>query len=659
MTDKREKLVSYLARSSGWVTAGELADRLGVSTRSVRSYVTAIKSQAVPLEVIESSASGYRILAEGYAAFLARRAHDLVEGTPRRRLYHLAKILGDAAGGTDVHALAQDLFVSESTIEADLRRMRPDVADAGLTIDRNGPRVALRGSERDLRRLLGRMFRGEETQGFLDLEGIEREFASSDLSGFKTGLLATLDRHGYVVNEFGVNNVLLHVAIAVDRITRRRSAGPDAPSGRPERAAGVAGRPAVAGGGPPVSGELADELAALVSDHFGVPLSPDDTEYLTSLLTTRVITRGAAGAAGTVPAMRGPGGETRSVRLVRGIVRRVSEEYLVDLDDEEFIGRLSLHVGNLLARAGDRSSSRNPMSRSLKTTYPMIYELAVFIASVIQAEERIPVSEDEISYIALHVGAHLERQSRREERLSCALVCPNYHDLHVVLRERIEALLGDELQVDVVITRTDVRWDDLSTDLVLTTIGSPVPVPGVVEIHPFLTASDIESIRRAIARARRKRRRARLTDELLVYFDEDFFFRNLHADDETAMIAALGRPLIEAGIIDEGYLEGSVARERLSSTAFTDDLAVPHSLGMTAERTAIGIAVNEVPMDWGGTRVNVVALVAFSAGDRSTFQSVFDQFVSVFSEHDVVQQIVRDSVDFPSFIDGLVRSMDS
>ncbi|MEB0307514.1 hypothetical protein QN345_19690, partial [Cryobacterium sp. 10I1] len=57
-------------------------------------------------------------------------------------------------------------------------------------------------------------------------------------------------------------------------------------------------------------------------------------------------------------------------------------------------------------------------------------------------------------------------------------------------------------------------------------------------------------------------------------------------------------------------------------------------------------------------RVNVVALVAFSAAGRKSFQDVFDQFVEVFSDRNDVQRLVRRSVDFASFIDELVHLMD-
>lgn len=639
MIDKHERLLDYLAQAEGWVTAGELADQLGVTTRSVRSYVTAIKASARPLEVIESSTSGYRLSRESYPAFLAKTKQPGGEPeTPRDRVYHLVRRLVDAPEGLDVYSLAESLFVSESTIETDLRKVKTLVEESEVNLVRKGTQISLAGSEYDLRRLLSRMFREGGAQGFLELESIQREFESADLRAFKTDLIDMLDAHGYFVNEYGINNVLLHVAIAVDRTAKGQLPFGESP--------GPGGRSIV---------DIPDQLSELIVRHFGVALRGPDIDYLALLLTTRVVTPG-----------RDPGEALQAVATsndqtlanIRRIIARVGEEYMIDLDDDDFTVRLSLHVQNLVARAQDKSYSRNPMTRSIKTSYPMIYELAVFMASEIQRAESITIHDDEISYIALHIGSYLERQARREERVTCAIVCPGYYDLHLILRERLEAVLGDELQVDIVITRNDVDWGELAADLVLTTIPTAPFADNVVIIQPFLTENDIESIRRAVSRLRRQRRRLHLKDELLMFFDESLFLRNFHAADEIAMIRALGERMVEAGVILPAYIDGAIERERMSSTAFTDNIAVPHAMAMSAKRTAICIVVNDAPMDWGENRVNVIALVAFSASDRTTFQSVFDQFVSVFSDRDDVQRLVHRAVDFPSFIEELVHGIE-
>jgi lichenan operon transcriptional antiterminator len=638
MSDKYERLLDYLSQTEGRVTAAELAEKLGVSTRSVRSYVTAAKAAAHPLPIISSSTNGYRLNREAYATFSSgTRVRD--SNTPRDRVHHLVRRLTEASEGLDIHALADSLYVSESTIEADLRKVKALGEDAGLTMRRQGSVVALVGGEENHRRLLSKIFRSESTQGFLELENVQAEFASENLGAFKTDLIAMLDSQGYYVNEYGVSSVLLHVAIAVDRIGRDQ----------PLTAAAVRAQPALAH--TPVSAAL----ETLIREHFDVALGETDLEYLSKLMTTRVITPGQDQPVETVVENYVGASDLETVRRV---VAQVSEEYLVDLNDEAFMVRLALHVGNLVARAQDNSYSRNPLVRSIKTAYPMIYDVAVFIASQIQREKAITVNDDEISYIAMHIGSHLERQSRREERVTVAIVCPNYYDMHQILRERIERALGDELTVEIVVTRTDVDWSEFSTDLVLTTIAAKGMGENVVVVQPFLTEGDVDAIRRAITRLRRHRRRLRIKDDLLLYFDEGLFLRNASAESEEAMIRTLGDLMVSRGIIDETYVSGAIERERMSSTAFTDTIAVPHAMVMSASRTSIAIAVNESPMGWGDNRVNVIALVAFSASGRRAFQTVFDQFVEVFAERTEVAELIKRSVDFGSFIEELVHVID-
>ncbi len=631
MSDKYERLLDYLSQTDGWVTAGELADQLGVTTRSVRSYVTAAKAAAQPLQIIAASTSGYRLNREAYATFKSgNRTRDGHADTPRDRVHHLARRLTEAPGGLDIHELADSLYVSESTIENDLRKVKALGEEAGLALTRSGSRVTLAGSEADHRRLLSRLFRTESAQGFLEMES---EFAHDGLRPFKTDLIAMLDSQGYFVNEYGVNSVLLHVAIAVERAGQHRP---------------LAGAPATLD-------DITVSLAGLVRQHFSVELEAADLEYIAKLLTTRVITQGKGQA---VQAVIDDHVVPDDLATVRRIVQQVAQEYLVDLDDEAFMVRLSLHLGNLVARANDNSYSRNPLGRSIKTSYPMIYDVAVFMASLIQRERSITINDDEISYLALHLGSHLERQSRREERVSVAIVLPGYYDLHQVLRQKVEAALGTEVSVEVVVTRTDVDWDDFATDLVLTTITDRAFAENVVVIQPFLTEADVESIRKAISRLRRHKRRAQIKDDLLLYFDENLFLRNVAANDEIDMIRTLGALMVDRGVIDESYVDGAIERELLSSTAFTDTIAVPHAMAMTASRTSIAIAVNEAPMPWGENRVNVIALIAFSSSGRASFQTVFDQIVDVFSERGQVLELIRKSDDFGSFIEELVHVID-
>ncbi|MFT4235067.1 MAG: PRD domain-containing protein [Microbacterium sp.] len=629
---RQDRLVSLLVQDGGWQTTASLADRLGVTGRTVRSYVTAVNARVPDHPAIVSGPSGYRADARGVAALRAGAVTD--DQSPRDRLYRLVRTLIDEV--VDVHDAASQLHVSEATIEADISRVRTLVrSDGELKLVRSGSTVRLDGSELARRRLLSTLMHDEMADGAFDVEMLRRvvgtgAVSAGSLGEFKVDLASALGEAGYFVNEFAVADVALHVSIAVDRARQGRGL------------AAIHGEPTAE------QQRLADMVGRLALDDLGTELGPGDRLHLASLLLTRVVVPDAA-RPGAV-AERDPVIDA----AVRASVARVSREYLVELAGGEFLDRLTLHVQNLVHRAREQAWSRNPLARSLKSTYPMIFEVAVAITNDLSERLGISVGDDEIAYIAMHVGGELERGRDSSASLSATIVCPGYYELHELLRSSVTRSLGQAVTVTDVITRIDPEWDAIATDLVLTTIAPPVPSDRIVQIRPFLTDADVERVNQAAGRLRRTRRLARLRVELDRYFDAGAFVVGLDdSQGEAGIIRQLGGLLVDAGVIDDAYVEAAIARESMSSTAFTDALAVPHALRMTATRTALAVGIGRPSVAWGDGRVQVVAFAAFSESDREAFQTVFELFVEVFVEHENVQRLVRVS-SLPAFLDELV-----
>lgn len=637
-------MLALLLRDGEWVTASALADALGVTPRSIRSYVTAANARVAPGLAVESGPQGYRAGPEAAAAL--RSGGD--GGTPRDRLHTLVRALLDAPEGIDVFDTADALHVSPATLDADLARVRGLLGGTELTLERSASRARLRGTEGAQRRLLSKLAHDEMDAGSFDLAALRRTLGEGSVGAqafgpFKTELVARLGELGWFVNEFGIADVVMHIAIAADRTSRDRPLDADN----------------AGGGRRPTQTQVAQIIEELADRHLGVRLGSADLQHLSTLVLTRVVApdAGEDAASASAPSSLDPEVEA----AVREVVTAAAEEFLVDIAHDDFVSRLALHVQNLLHRAREQAWSRNPLTRSLKSTYPMIFEVAVFIASRLQQRLGIPLPDDEIAYIAMHVGGRLERSRRADQLLTATIVCPGYYDLHELLRSSVDRSLGQAIEVVGVETRVDPDWSAIDTDLVLTTIDPLVVADRIVRIQPFLTDADVERVQAAAGRIRRSRRLARLRAELERYFEPSAFLRGLDRsaqEGEEGVIRALGALLQERGVIDAEYVERTIERERLSSTAFTDALAVPHALEMTASRTAIAIGIADPSIPWGDGRVQVVALVAFSETDREAFQTVFEQFVEVFSERDSVQRIVRRGTDFNAFLDELVAVID-
>ena len=636
---RQDRLLALLLRDGEWSTAASLADALGVTPRSIRSYVTAINARVPGGAAIESGPVGYRAGADAAAALRALTGSDA--GTPRDRLHTLVRRLLDSADGIDVFDTADALHVSAATLEADLSRVRGLLGGTELTLERSASTARLRGTEVAQRRLLSKLAHDEMDAGLFDLDALRRTLGEQSVGArafgpFKAELVAELGALGYYVNEIGIGDVVMHIAIAADRTTRDRALG--SPGGDSSDAAAA----------------VVSLLDRLTVKHIGVQLGSGDLRHLATLVLTRIVAPGSP-AGDDVRSRLDPAVEA----AVRRVVENAASEFLVDIAHDDFILRLALHVQNLLHRSREQAWSRNPLTRSLKSTYPMIFEVAVYIAKGLQDGLGIPILDDEIAYIAMHVGGRLERSRRADQLLTATIVCPGYYELHELLRSSVDRSLGQAIEVVGVETRIDPAWDSIETDLVLTTIDPPRPGDRFVRIQPFLTDADVERVQAAAGRIRRGRRLARLRAELERYFAPEAFVRGLDAaDGEAGVIRRLGGMLVEQSVIDDAYVARAVEREAISSTAFTDALAVPHAMGMTATQTRIAIGIADPSIAWGEGRVQVVALVAFSETDREAFQTVFEQFVEVFSERDSVQRIVRRATSFPAFLDELVAVID-
>jgi len=633
------------------MTAAELADVVGVTPRSIRSYVTALNARVPDGAVVESGPLGYRA---GTDAGAAQRA-AIDADSPRERVHRLVRSLLAASDGVDVFEAADQFHVSPATLEGDLGRVRALLGGTGLVLERTAARARLRGTEMAQRRLLSTLVHDETDEGAFDLAAVRRTLGEGSIGAeafgpFKSDLVAGLGALGYFVNEFGIGDVMLHIAITADRVAHGRAL--DVPS-EPARSDAQADAQFDA------QADAQEQVSALVerlcAEHLDVRLGTGDRRHLGALVLSRVVAPGAGEAASVIRSRLEPDVE----QAVREVVGRAAADFLVDIDHEDFVMRLALHVQNLRLRAREQAWSRNPLTRSLKSTYPMMFEIAVFISDGLQGILGIPLMDDEIAYIAMHVGGRLERSRRAGAQLTATIVCPGYYELHELLRSSVDQSLGQAIDVVGVETRVDPDWDAIDTDLILTTIDAPALSERIVRIQPFLTESDVERVQAAAGRVRRARRLARLRDELGRYFSADAFVGRIRPGATAEMvIRRLGARLVAQGVIDDDYVERTLERERLSSTAFTDALAVPHALGMTATRTAIAVGIADPSIEWGEGRVQVVAMVAFSESDREAFQTVFEQLVEVFSERESVQRIVRRGETFAAFLDELVAVVD-
>lgn len=80
-------------------------------------------------------------------------------------------------------------------------------------------------------------------------------------------------------------------------------------------------------------------------------------------------------------------------------------------------------------RAQTRSFCKNPLVSEIRQSCPLIYDVSVQLSGIIREKTGITLDEDEIAYIALHLGGALETQKELANRVPAVLYCPSYYNM--------------------------------------------------------------------------------------------------------------------------------------------------------------------------------------------------------------------------------------
>ncbi|MFJ2722904.1 hypothetical protein [Streptomyces sp. NPDC087437] len=161
-----------------------------------------------------------------------------------------------------------------------------------------------------------------------------------------------------------------------------------------------------------------------------------------------------------------------------------------------------------LARSPNSTAAKPPPAN------PHHRQLPAYAAEI-QRAEGVRFTEDEISFVAMHIDAHLEVQAARAVRLRTVVVCPAHHEMATRLRERLEREFDRHLDITGPVPRLD-GVDYIDADLVISTVPLSGQDAPVVVVNVFPTWKDIESVRAAITRATRNRDRASAPHRLSV-----------------------------------------------------------------------------------------------------------------------------------------------
>lgn len=655
---RQEALLDILIRATKPLAGKTLASRLMVSSRTVRTLIHDLRRDGLP---IVSSPLGYSLDLNRGLGQVPQEPH-----TPEKRLASICTTLVASDSPINVHDLAEELFVSDSTIETDLSRARQMLKQYDLRIERDKDTIRLVGSEGSRRRLVRQFLYGSAKElGPSTWSAMVSEFRHIDIAALRSALEEVFRDHGVELTEYALASIVLHTAVAIDRTQRGHPLGEDqTPSELPGLDITVKSSHA----------EIQRDAVTVGSSH----ITPDD-----DLLDSIVV--GCARAVQEVCWVEFAPAEMRSLRdllVVRGIsgvlvadstspvapeVARMTEELLNQLAQDFSIGatspkgplNMALHVQGLLVRSAAGAPLPPPLGDGFKRSHPLLHDFALRFAASLEERCGIRIDPVELDYLALHLGMQLMPSLEERDLVTITVVVPRYYDVGSQLVEQIRSAIKGVGAIEQVAQGIDFDFGSVSSDIIISTVPPAGPASArVVLVHPLPSRGDLDHVARSVRAERDKAVRRRIRTALSTLLDPDLFIRHEAPLTQEEALRTLTDRLLQAGYTEEHFYDDVLDRERASSTAFGGDFAIPHSMRMDANGTAIAALVCDDGVQWGADRVHLVLLFALSPDGRSTFRDVLDEITHLLAEGTLVNELIAGGTSAEQFISTFMELLD-
>ncbi|EKY4022685.1 BglG family transcription antiterminator [Listeria innocua] len=603
--DTQKEILAYLYKQEDkWVTSNELADFCECTTRTIRNNIYKI-NEATP-NLINSTKQGYQINRAIHFDFQAES--DVSE----RKSKLLLELIKNSTKGVDLFDLADILFISEVTLKKDIQQLKNELKEANVQIVIDKNRIKLVGKERAKRKYMISLL--YEEGGYREsIKGhIQEMLEIVSIDKLQSIVKEVLAEEAITTNQYSMMNIVLHYAISIVRIQQGNTLIETQKTLIRKHSKEY---------------EISKKIAGILSEEYQIHFSEAETKQL-GLLYVGLQNEQAANAN---QAELEQFVDKKIIEALKIVLTNVEEMYLIDLQNEQLFIKLAIHVQSLYYRSRYKAYTRNLSLLDIKTSYPVTFDIAVYISSLLQEKLAIDFNEDEISFIALHIGSFLESENRDYIKLEIGILVDDYHDLKTNMLKKLRTLFENDATIEVI---ENERCDE-HYDIILTTNrDTALEKAGSIFIHPLLTAKDIKKITSRIHTKKKMLENNLLGQQIDRYIVPSLYSNQIDPSELTPqkIREQMVSKMEKEAFVKPDFKEKVEKREQMAPTSFPSGIAIPHSIKNDAIRSGVSMMTLQEPIYWNDVKVKMIALVAISKKDANEFNDFFEKFVEIVSE---------------------------
>ena len=646
---KEKDILQFLIKNKErFVTSKELAEYLSCSDRTVRNALKLIEKTMIiqGVQLISKQGQGYQIFFENQGAYQEfRQTYELEEDYTKtavskgddRLVFILNKLLFEQVPVL-FDDLADELYVSRSTLSHDFKKIRVMLSEYNLSIEsRANKGVYVSGEERDKRRFIMHYFLENQ---FLKTLQCYVKFNFFDqtvpLEEFARIVLDECQEAKLKLSDFVLQNLVVHIALSMIRL----KSGFEIKNIDCQMTDDAIER------------KVAQRILSKVSQVTNQEFPVQEIDYITLHLLAK-----------SQQCQKNQKNISEEV-LKKSLFKTFQDLGLDDIynfsSDFQLIEGLITHLMTLQVRLESRITLNNPLVDEIKQNYSDIFFMTREILANMDMFIEWSISDDEIAYVSLHFLAAMER-SKESIKFNILAICATGFGAAQMLRNRLETEFGNRVEVVDVIGYYELNQEKLrGIDFIVSAVDLSnlyFQIP-VFKVSVFLKSDEIEMIRKAMDQMQVSSyvQSSKISkfenNSFRQYFSKENFLICTESDKVNLLKKMVeGLSVGESNEFEQSLLYGIKQREELSSVVFSEKIAVPHPIQPFSTEGKVSVAICKDSLLWDNqsSHVQLVFLLSPSIYGNEGLATVTKKIVSL-TENDELQNQLISCNNFEDFI---------
>ncbi len=509
------EIVNVLLNVKNPVTINNISKELNVSNKTIRNDLQNIEEyferKALGKIVkkpgigiwIETDASGKRLL-ENMIDKSVMYVHPF--STEQRRLYIIKKLLR-ANKYITMQQLAEELYVSRITIYKDLEEVEKWLNKYNLKLNRKQKSgIEVSGDEKEWRRALADLLvilKNTESMPLhkdTQLKGLHNSRLSTesitqlmellpeiDIQRIEAILIETEKKLDILFADESFNNLVSHIAISIKRISQKNDIQMDSETVKTIKEN--------------EQYNAAKHICSRLEEEFKIKIPDSETYYISihimgakkQYYNDRNVMNDSLHSI-----------DTDIINLAKEIISLTGNILSVNFsNDEKLFFGLLLHLQPAVNRLRFGLSLRNPLLGDIKSNYPSVFGAAWATSVLFEKYLGVKVNEEEIGYIAIHLGAALERI---DDSIRAIIICGSGIGTSQLAAIRLKKSMNDLEIIDIISAKDINKISEKSFDIIITTIPFEFNNKPILQINPLVMDKDLDELKRFIKNIKNTRK---------------------------------------------------------------------------------------------------------------------------------------------------------